>query len=292
MELINKLLKVANPADLGYAGIFEYMIQFHISFGVIALITGTIILVMRKGTRNHKRIGRVFVAIMLGNFLLGVPLGSAGLLSVGRPAGFLTVIGALFVGCGTYSAYRLVTAGMNATAWYDKAMLGLQIFTASAYLYVAALMVIGTSLFGLTALNTQEAAQFVLSDNKFYLFEIDVALVSTVGGTIFGIIVSENFVTPLFLSAIVFWFSIEDWKRIAGGKLDHTQIIHQHLTRLLVVFSAAIAAALLNTGWLSLAVCWSFPVGCALLLSLYYRHIGYRRPTKATSSTSQVSIPA
>lgn len=87
-------------------------------------------------------------------------------------------------------------------------------------------MVVSTSLFRLTALNTQEAAQFTFSDNKFYLFEVDVALVSTAGGTIFGNIVSENFVTPLFLSAIVFWFSIENWKRIRGAKLEHTQIIH------------------------------------------------------------------
>jgi hypothetical protein len=171
-------------------------------------------------------------------------------------------------------------------------MLGLQIFTASAYFYVGALMVVGTSLFGLTALNTQEAAQFMFSDNKFYFFEMDVALVSTAGGTIFGIITSENFVTPLFLSAIVFWFSIEDWKRIRGAKLERTQIIHQHLTRLLMVFGAAISAVLLNSAWVSLAVCWSLPSACALLLSLYYRRTGYRRATKATSSTSPSTVQA
>jgi uncharacterized membrane protein len=286
VEFIDKILKVTNPRELGYEGVFEYLIQFHISFGIIALITGTVILAMSKGTQNHKKVGRVFVAIMLGNFLLGVPLGSLGLLAVGRPAGFMTVIGALFVGCATYSGYRLAKAGVGATAWHDKAMLGLQIFTGSAYFYVAALMVVGTSLFGLTALNTQEAAQFMFSDNKFYLFETDVALVATAGGTIFGIIVSENFVTPLFLSAITFWFSIEDWQRIRGAKLARTQIIHQHLTRLLTVYSAAISAVLLNTGQVSLAVCWALPVACALFLSLYYRRSGYRRAAKAIASTS------
>jgi hypothetical protein len=292
VEFINKVLKVTSPHELGYEGIFEYLIQFHISFGLISLIAGTAILAMRKGSDNHKKIGRVFVAVMLGNFLLGVPLGSLGQLLVGEPASFMTVIGALFVGCATYSGYRLAKTGGDATAWYDKGMLGLQIFTASAYFYVAALMVAGTSLFGIMALNTQEAVQFMFSDNKFYLFEIDVALVATAGGTIFGIITSESFITPLFLSAIVFWLSIEDWKRIRGAKLERTQIIHQHLTRLLLVFGAAISAVLLNTGQVSLAVCWSLPSACALLLSLYFRRNGYRRAAKATSSASPSTVQA
>lgn len=36
----------------------------HLISAIIALITGTMILVMKKGTLNHKRIGYVYVAAM------------------------------------------------------------------------------------------------------------------------------------------------------------------------------------------------------------------------------------
>jgi hypothetical protein len=278
VEFIDKVLMLASPRELGYEGIFETLIQFHITFGLISLIAGTTILAMTKGDSNHKKIGRVFVIAMLGNFLLGVPLGSLGQLLVGEPANFMTVIGAMFVGTVTYSGYRLAKKGSEATAWQDKSMLGLQIITASAYFYVAALMVVGTSLFGLTALTLQEATQFAFTDNRFYFFEMDVALVSTTGGTIFAVIASENFLTPLFLSAITIWFSVEDWKRIRGEvNLARAQIIQQHLTRLLVIFGAAISAVLLNTSWVSYAVCWSLPPFLALCLAGYIRRTGHRR---------------
>jgi hypothetical protein len=127
-------------------------------------------------------------------------------------------------------------------------------------------------------LTLPNAEQFVLLDNKFSFFEMDVALVSTSQGTIFGVIASENFVTPLFLSAITIWFSIEDWRRIRGTvKFTRPRLIQQHLTRLLVVFSAAISGVLLNTSWVSYAVCWSLPPAFALCLVAYFRHYGYQR---------------
>ena len=75
MEFIDKVLKIASPQELGYVGAFEFLIQFHILFGLTSLITGVAILALTKGSASLKRIGRVFVIVMLGNFLLGVPLG-------------------------------------------------------------------------------------------------------------------------------------------------------------------------------------------------------------------------
>jgi hypothetical protein len=272
MEFIDKVLKLANPQELGYAGVFEFLIQFHILFGLVSLLTGTAILTLKKGNTTHKQIGRVFVIVMLGNFLLGVPLGSAGQLMVGEPANLMTVIGAIFVGAATFSGYRLAAAGVHATRWYDKGMLGLQIISALCYLYLATLMVIGTSLFGLTALTLSEAQQFSFSDNSFNIFQLNVALISTSSGNIFAIIASENFATPLFLGMIAVWFSYQDWIRVQGHTdIARSEIINQHLTRLLVVFGAAISAVLLNTSWVSYATCWSFPPLLALGLSYYFR---------------------
>ena len=121
-------------------------------------------------------------------------------------------------------------------------------------------MVAGTSLFGLMALTLQDAQQFLFADNRFYLFEMDVALVSTSGGTIFAIIASENFATPLFLAMIAIWFSYQNWVRIRGNSvIARTEIINQHLTRLLTVFRAAKSGVLLNTSWLRFSTCWTFP---------------------------------
>ena len=298
MEFIEKLLKFTNPQDLGYAGIFEYLIQFHITFGLISLITGTLILALRKGDANHKKVGRVFVIVMLGNFLLGVPLGSLGQLLVGEPASFMTVVGALFVGTATFSGYRLAKAGVGAHMWYDKGMLGLQIFTSLGYFYLAVLMVAGGSVLGLTALTESTAEQFVFADNSFLMFELGVALVSTTGGTVFAIIAAENFATPLFLSLVVGWFSYQDWMRIFGkSPIERQEIIQQHLARLLVMYGAAVGAVLLNTSWLSLAVCWTFPTAIALAASFYYRRVGYRRRTRtrtrtSTSTGARVSRPS
>jgi hypothetical protein len=271
MEFVDKVLKLTNPQELGYVGVFEFLIQFHILFGLISLATGVAILTLRKGDASHKRIGRVFVIVMLGNFLLGVPLGSVGQLIVGEPANLMTVIGALFVGAATFSGFRLAAAGVNARRWFDKGMLGIQIISAVCYFYLAALMVVGTSLLGLMALRLSDAQQFLFMDNRFNLFELDVALVSTSGGTVFAIIASENFTTPLFLGMIATWFSYQDWLRIQGNTtIVRSEIINQHLTRLLIVFSAAISGVLLNTSWLSYSMCWSVPPALALGLSVFY----------------------
>ena len=280
MEFIEKLMKLPNPQALGYEGIFEFLIQIHITFGLIALITGSVILALRKGSQNHKKIGRVFVVVMLGNFLLGVPLGTLGQLLVGEPANVMTVIGAMLVGTVTFSGYRLAKAKANARAWYDKVMLGIQILTAGLYSYFAALTAIGTDLLGLTSL-TLEEAQFTLADNSFDIFGQSVQLISTTGGFVFAIMISENFVTPLFLSAVLFWFSYEDWGRIMStGKYAPPAIIHQHLTRLIVAFSATVTAVLLNISWLSFWVDWSFPTVCGLALASYYRVYGYKRHSR------------
>jgi len=285
VEFIEKLMLLPYPQELGYVGIFELLIQFHISFGLISLITGSAILALTKGSRNHKMIGRVFVVVMMGNFMLGVPLGSFGQLVVGEPASVMTVVGALFVGAVTFSGYRVAKAGANAGAWYDKAMLALQLLAALLYLYVALLMIFGTSLLGLTAL-TMEGQQFTLLDNKFYLFEDNVQLVSTTGGTVFAIIICENFLTPLFLSALAFWLSYQDWIRIMGTKkIPRTEIIQQHLTRLLLIFSVAITAVLLNANLISFWLDWSLPLVCALGLALYFKVYGYNRRSSKAPNT-------
>lgn len=279
MNFIDKLLLIGNPQELGYAGIFELLIQMHITFGVITLVTGTLILGLRKGTLNHKKIGKVFVIAMLGNFLLGVPLGTAGQLLVGEPADIMTAVGAMFVGTLAYSGYRWAQAGATPIVWYDKAMWGVQVLTAGLYFYVALLMVAGTSLLGLTAL-TMAGDQATIFDNSFDLLKEDAYLVGTTSGTVFAYIISETFVTPLFLSVLLIWFSYKDWERFQGTKkIARAERIQQHLTRLLVTYGATITAVMLNANWTSFWVDWTLPAVVALGVSAYYFIYGYQRKT-------------
>jgi hypothetical protein len=221
---------------------------------------------------------------------VGVPLGSVGQLVVGEPANLTTVIGAIFIGATTFSGYRLASAGVNARKWYDKSMLLMQVISALGYLCLAVLMVAGTSFLGLMALTLQDARQFIFADNSFFLFEMNVALVSTSSGTVFAIIASENFATPLFLAMIAAWFSYQDWVRIRGNSvIARSEIINQHLTRLLIVFSAAISGVLLNTSWLSFSTCWSFPPLLALGLSLYFRQTSKERKPDVVLNSSPLA---
>jgi uncharacterized membrane protein len=277
MKFIEKLAKLLNPEALGYAGVFEQFVQVHIIFGLISLISGIAILILNKGTLTHKRIGRIFVGVMLGSFLLGVPLGSLGQLTVGEPANFMTVIGAILVGGVTYSGFRLARAGVSATAWHDKAALGIIGLAGLGYFYVAALLVAGTNLFGLGAFSLT-GEPFTLLDNKFNIAGQGVVLVGTSIESIFAVIISENFVTPLFLGSVAAWFVYQDWHRIRGTKsYARPRIIEQHYTRLLVVFSAAISAVLLNIEWLSFWLCWGLPSACALIFVFFYGAPGRTR---------------
>ncbi|QCK14236.1 DUF2306 domain-containing protein [Mangrovivirga cuniculi] len=45
---------------------FSNLGQVHLFFALLALITGTLILIMKKATSNHKRIGYLYVFSMIG----------------------------------------------------------------------------------------------------------------------------------------------------------------------------------------------------------------------------------
>jgi hypothetical protein len=200
-------------------GISQLLVQIHITCGVISLITGAVVLSLTKGTKNHKKIGKIFVYAMMVKFPLGMPLGTYGQLALDEPANLMTAIGAMLVGTVTFSGYRLVQANAGDGIWYDKAMLGLQIFTAFLYFYLAILTVLGSDFLGLVAL-TNDAEQFTLFDNSFAIFTLDYILVGTAGspanGTIFAVIASETFLCPLFLSGLLVWFSSKTGNALTG----------------------------------------------------------------------------
>ena len=278
MTLIEKILKLSNPEELGYAGIFGFLIQTHIVLGLLTLVTASIVLVMTKGTALHKRVGLVVVIALMANFLLGVPLGTFGRMANGLEANLLTSVGAVYVGVLAFSGFRLAQAGALARGWLDKTFWGLQILTTVVYGYLALLMVMGTGFLGLKAV-TYENEQLTLGNNTFPVFEAGAHLVKTTDGQLVGMIASENFVSPLVYGLILGWFAIQDWGRISERRTySRTEIIHQHLSRVLVAFSGAVVAALLNVDWLSVWLNWTIPAIAALGLAAYFRVYGYKQP--------------
>ena len=187
MNIIDKILLLGSPDQLGYRDIFEYVAQIHIVLGIIAVTTGTLILALTKGNRNHKRIGKIFVGAMMGTAILAVPFGVGSNFYNGDEANILTAFGGWVVAALTFTSYRMFETGAGNVAWYDKAMLGFTIFTAILFGYLTLLMVVGTDLFGLTVRTTSNE-QFTLLANTYPLLERDVVLLSTTGGNIFGMI--------------------------------------------------------------------------------------------------------
>ena len=64
MTLIEKILKLANPDQLGYAGNFWFMLQVHVVLGIMTLVIGGFMLVTTKGTTLHKKVGLAVVIIL------------------------------------------------------------------------------------------------------------------------------------------------------------------------------------------------------------------------------------
>lgn len=268
-EFLTKFYAIVDPEMLDYVGVFKPMIQAHISFGAIALITGLVVLVSTKGNAAHKKVGLVFVAAMLGNFLLGTVLGSAGQVAGGAPPNILTFLGSFLIGTLTFSGYRLVSVrGSTARGWADKAMLTLQILTSIAYFYVALLMVVGTDLFGLMAVTPWGQEQFLFADNSYSLTGGRFRLIQTTGGTILAVIISENFISALLSGSFLAWFAFEDWVRIIGPESPYDRIksVKQHFARLITVFAGGVTAASLNMELVSYWVSWTFPYLIGFLL--------------------------
>jgi hypothetical protein len=272
-EFLRKFYAIVDPEMLDYVGIFKPMIQAHISFGAIALIAGLMILVSTKGNAIHKKVGIVFVAAMIGNFLLGTVLGSAGQVAGGAPPNILTFLGSFLIGTLTFSGYRLVSVrGEAARGKADKAMLFLQIATSVVYFYIALLMLVGTDLFGLMAVTPWNLDQFALSNNRFGLTESRLSLIQTTDGMIVAAIISENFVSALLSGSFLIWFAMEDWARIMGPELpyDRMKSIKQHFARLITVFAGGVTAASLNLELVSYWVSWTFPYLFGFVLIYYF----------------------
>lgn len=289
MQFIDKLAKFFEPEELGYQGIFEILIQFHIICGAISLLAGTAIIVLSKGNERHRKIGRVYIWVMMANFMVGVPLSSLAQLYVQEPLDWMTGVGSMLVGAFVWSGYRMIQRGNTEIKWHDKAALWLVIGTAGLYFMLAILMVAGTSVFGMMALHIQTAEQFLPSDNRMYIMELSPVLVATSGGTIFSIILAESFVTPLFFALVCSWVAIEDWRRIYGGKsLPRPKVIRQHFFRMLMAFNASLSAVLLNGGWVSFNTCWLAPGLAMLGLYFYFRFFGTRKRARKAKPTSSV----
>jgi hypothetical protein len=272
-KFLSKFYAIIDPEMLDYVGIFKPMIQIHISFGATALIAGMVILASTKGSVIHKKIGIVFVAVMIGNFLLGTMLGSIGQVARGAPPNILTFLGSFLIGTLTFSGYRLVNVrGEAARGLPDKAMLLLQIVTSAVYFYVALLMVIGTDLFGLMAVTRWDLEQYVFSNNKYELMDSGFSLIQTTGGMILAVIISENFSAALVNGSFLAWFAFEDWHRIMGPKLPYDRIksVKQHFARLITVFAGGVTAASLNLELVSFWVSWTFPYLFGFVLIYYF----------------------
>ena len=272
-KFLSKFYAIIDPEMLDYVGIFKPMIQIHISFGATALIAGMVILASTKGSVIHKKIGIVFVAVMIGNFLLGTMLGSIGQVARGTPPNILTFLGSFLIGTLTFSGYRLVNVrGEAARGLPDKAMLLLQIVTSAVYFYVALLMVIGTDLFGLMAVTRWDLEQYVFSNNKYELMDSGFSLIQTTGGMILAVIISENFLAALVNGSFLAWFAFEDWHRIMGPKLPYDRIksVKQHFARLITVFAGGVTAASLNLELVSFWVSWTFPYLFGFVLIYYF----------------------
>ena len=268
-EFLAKFYAIVDPGMLDYVGVFKPMIQAHISFGAIALITGLVVLISTKGSAVHKKIGLLFVAAMIGNFLLGTVLGSAGQVAGGAPPNILTFLGSFLIGTLTFSGYRLVSVrGSTARGWADKAMLAFQILTSIAYFYVALLMVVGTDLFGLMAVTPWGQEQFLFVDNSYSFTGGRFRLIQTTGGTILAVIISENFISALLSGSFLAWFAFEDWVRIIGPESPYDRIksVKQHFARLITVFAGGVTAASLNMELVSYWVSWTFPYLIGFLL--------------------------
>lgn len=89
-----------------------FALVFHIATGVAALLSGTLILVLPKGTALHRRAGRVFFMALVG------VSASAFILSVIRPNPFLFMVGVFTLYQGL-SGYRAVRNKALKPAWWD-----------------------------------------------------------------------------------------------------------------------------------------------------------------------------
>lgn len=92
--------------------IYLIFLYIHISTGFLALTTGAIALIVRKGNRAHILSGRTYTALML------LVAGSALVLSLLKSNVFLLLI-ALFATYQTLNGYRAVTNKSQRPAWYD-----------------------------------------------------------------------------------------------------------------------------------------------------------------------------
>lgn len=102
--------------------VFHTFLYLHIISGFLALITGAIALIARKGRRIHVISGKSYSLLML------VVAVSALVLSLLKPNTYLLLI-ALFAIYQTITGYRAVTNKSQRPAWFDWLIMLLGVFT-------------------------------------------------------------------------------------------------------------------------------------------------------------------
>lgn len=279
MEFLRKVFLVYDPEAIGYFGIYKPMIQAHIIFGCVALISAIFILLTMKGNTRHKQVGRIFVYVTMGTFFLSQFLATTQELSTDAPVNIMTGLGGMFAGVVVWSGYRIFNTATGDVRWHDKAMVGVSLFAIAIYIYVILLMVTGSSLFGLAAFNVGETpTQFTFSDNGYSLLNRQPVLVGTADGSIFAFIGSENWAGPLSGAMVLGYVSFRDWQRFSGRRTDsRMELIQQHYLRVLLAFAAALIAVLLNVELVALWLCWVLPVVAILLLCSYFNRFGFNK---------------
>jgi uncharacterized membrane protein len=110
---------------------YSIAVTLHIAAGSLALLLFWTAAVMRKGTALHRRVGQVYLLMMLGVIISGMPLAHA-VLQRGSPVGalFLTFL-LLLVSSGCWNAWRAIRhrndrrAYFGALYWFFAATLAL-----------------------------------------------------------------------------------------------------------------------------------------------------------------------
>lgn len=119
--------------------VYSLLLIVHIAAGVLALIGFWVAGLSRKGSPLHQRVGRVYLAAMLGVVGTALPMAgfhlAAGRVGIGVFLGYLVVITATSM----WLSWRAVQLKRDAAAYYDR-----------AYLVVGALNVLaGLIVFGI-----------------------------------------------------------------------------------------------------------------------------------------------
>jgi uncharacterized membrane protein len=152
--------------------LFKYLLIIHIISGALSLIAGTIVMLLKKGDRRHKLLGKTFAISMLISGSLSLAL------AIIHPNTFLFAVG-IFTIYLTASAWRYLKLKnlekYQKALWIDWA-LSIFIFLGSLWqLYLGVITLINKESFGIILLLfAWRGLSFAYQDYKTYRGQIDI----------------------------------------------------------------------------------------------------------------------